>query len=107
LDHGDETPLWTREILAARLKKGFGLAVVGSTVSQHLNRLGLSDQFPWFHPREQDVHQVPRFVFETFPRIQRLAHKLGAEMAFEDEAGVGLRTAAARRGAPSAIRRRS
>jgi transposase len=29
---------------------------------------------------------------ETFPRIQRLAKKIGADIAFEDEAGVGLQT---------------
>lgn len=91
-DFGYDTILWTREILAELLNEKFDLDVGGSTVSLHLKKLGLSYQKPWFHAYEQDPAKVERFLQDTFPRIQRLAEKMGADIAFEDEAGVGLQT---------------
>ncbi|WP_200249881.1 IS630 family transposase [Thiococcus pfennigii] len=93
-DFGYDTALWTRDILAELLNKHFGLSVGGSTVGLHLRRLGLSYRKPWFRAREQQPHAVARFLNDTFPRIQRLAGKLNAEIAFEDEAGIGLQTQA-------------
>lgn len=91
-DFGYETVLWTRDILAELLELHFDIQVAGTTVSQHLKRLGLSYQTPWFRAAEQKPEAVERFVTDTFPRIQRLAEKLQADIAFEDEAGIGLRT---------------
>ena len=92
MDFGYDTVLWTREILAELLNEKFGVNVVGSTVSLHLTNLGLSYQQPWFRANEQDPHKVEHFLHDTFPRIQRLAEKIGADIVFEDEAGVGLQT---------------
>ena len=92
MDFGYDTVLWTREILAELLNEKYGIEVGGSTVSLHLNRLGLSYQTPWFRANEQDPEKVEHFLNDTFPRIQRLAEKIGADIAFEDEAGVGLQT---------------
>jgi len=39
---------------------------------------------------------VATLLAVTFPKIQRLAAKRGADIAFEDEAGVGLRTRSGR-----------
>jgi transposase len=39
---------------------------------------------------------VERFLNDQFPRLQRLAAKLGADIGFEDEAGVGIMTRAGR-----------
>jgi transposase len=89
---GYETVLWTREILAQLLKESFGVDVSGRTVSLHLRKLGLSYQKPRYRAKEQNAEEVAFFLNEKFPRIQRLAEKLGAKIAFEDEAGVGLRT---------------
>ncbi|MCF7978449.1 MAG: IS630 family transposase [Chromatiaceae bacterium] len=91
-DFGYETALWTRGILAELLKTHFDIQVAGTTVSQHLKRLGLSYQKPWFRAAEQKPEAVERFLTDTYPRIQRLAEKLHADIAFEDEAGIGLRT---------------
>lgn len=92
LDFEYDTALWTRDILAALLNKHFDINVAGFTVSLHLNNLGLSYQKPWFRANERDELEVKQFLNEKFPRIQRLAEKLGADIAFEDEAGVGLQT---------------
>jgi transposase len=92
VDYGYDTVLWTREILAELFKEEFGITVGDSTVSLHLKDLGLSYQKPWFRAKEQDPREVDHFLHETFPRIQRLAEKIGADIAFEDEAGIGLQT---------------
>jgi transposase len=106
-DFGYATALWTRDILAELLHKHFGLTVGGSTVGMHLRRLGLSYRKPRWRPREQSPAAVERFVNETFPRIRRLADKLHADIAFEDEAGIGLQTQAGKtwgeRGTPPAV----
>ena len=91
-DFGYDTVLWTREILATLLNERFDRSVGGSTVGLHLVRLGLSYQKSWFRANEQDVQKVARFLGDTFPRIQRLAEKMGADIAFQDEAGIGLQT---------------
>jgi transposase len=41
-DYGYGTPLWTCEILAALLARGFGVRVIAATVNAHLKKLGLS-----------------------------------------------------------------
>ena len=93
---GFNTVLWTREILAQLLWEEFAVAVSGRTVSVHLRKLGLSYQKPCYRAVEQDAAAVAFFLDEKFPRIQRLAQKMGADIAFEDEAGVGLGTHAGR-----------
>jgi transposase len=96
VDFGYDTTLWTRDILAELLKKEFGVAVSGSTVSLHLRKLGLSYQQPAYQDRDRDPGEVERFLNDNFPRIQRLADKLGADIGFEDEAGVGIMTRSGR-----------
>jgi transposase len=87
---GYDRALWTRDILAELINKEFGLDVVGSTVGKHLKKIGLSYQKPWFRSKEQDAEKVAQFLNDTFPRIQRLAKNISADIGFEDEAGVGL-----------------
>ena len=92
MDFSYDTALWTREILSELLKNEFGVTVAGSTISLHLQHLGFSYQKPWFRAEEQDEQKVDHFLTDTFPRIQRLAEKIDADILFEDEAGVGLQT---------------
>ena len=96
VDHGYDTVLWTRTILADLLKKHFGIAVSDSTVGLHLQRLKLSCQQPCYRALEQDPVKVADFLDVKFPKIQRLAEKMGADIAFEDEAGVGIMTRSGR-----------
>ena len=67
-----------------------------STVGLHLHQLDLSGQTPCYRAVEQDQAKVERFLEVKFPKIQRLAEKIGADIAFEDEAGVGIRTRSGR-----------
>ena len=92
VDHGYDTVLWNRDILAELLKQHFGIVVAGNTVSLHLHKMNLSYQRPCYRARERDPVKVARFLEVTFPKIQKLAERMGADIAFEDEAGIGLAT---------------
>jgi len=46
IDHGYDTLLWTRSILAELLNKHFGIGVSEATVGLHLHQLDLSCQNP-------------------------------------------------------------
>ena len=96
VDHGYDTRLWSRDLLAELLNQRFGIEVAGNTVSLHLHQLGLSYQTPCYRALEQDPAQVTAFLEVKFPMIQRLAAKLGAEIGFEDESGVGMSTRSGR-----------
>jgi hypothetical protein len=50
----------------------------------------LSYQKPCYRDVARDEQEVERFLNDTFPRIHRLADKMGADIGFEDEAGMGL-----------------
>ena len=90
-DHGYDTRLWTCDLLARLLFAKHGVRVIGETINHHLHRLGLTCQTPRDRPSEQDPAAVTRFVQDEFPKIQRFAQKIGAEIGFEDEAAVDLR----------------
>ena len=90
VEHGYDTNLWTRDLLAEMLKQEFGVSVSGLSVSLHLRKLGLSYQKPSYQDVARDEQEVEHFLNDTFPRIQRLADKIGADIGFEDGAGIGL-----------------
>ncbi|HJW29979.1 MAG TPA: IS630 family transposase [Saprospiraceae bacterium] len=96
INHGYDTVLWTRAILAELLNKHFGICVSESTVGLHLHQLDLSCQTPCYRALDQEQAKVMAFLEIKFPKIQRLAAKLGADIAFEDEAGVGIMTRSGR-----------
>jgi transposase len=88
--YGYDTDLWTCQMLADILKKEFGVVVGASAVDAHLIRLGLSYQKPQYVARERNAAEVERFLHIKFPLIQRVAERIGAEIAFEDESGVDV-----------------
>jgi transposase len=94
--HGYDTVLWTRDILAQLVKQYFQVEVSGNTVSMHLKKMSLTYQKPHYQAVEQDPHEVEAFLTRKFPIVQRVADKLRADIAFEDEAGVGLLTRSGR-----------
>ena len=72
------------------------MAVSHVTVYLHLKKLGLSCQKPAYQDVKRDPQAVEQFLNDKFPRIQRLANKIGADIGFEDEAGVGIMTRSGR-----------
>jgi transposase len=89
---GYDTNLWTCEILAGLLKSEFGVTVSDSAVRLHLKSLGLTSQKPEYQDAERDEREIEYFLDVKFPKIQRLAEKLGADIGFQDESGVGVMT---------------
>ncbi len=96
VEHGYDTLLWNREILATPVRKRFGVTVTGRTISGHLKKPGLSYRKPCYRAVAQDPGEVEQFLEDKFPRIKRLAAKPGADIAFEDEAGIGVSTRSGR-----------
>jgi transposase len=92
VDFGYDTRLWTCAILAELLKRVFGVTVSESAVRLHLKGLGLTSQKPAYQDAERDPHEIEYFLNVKFPKIQRLADKLGADIGFQDESGVGVMT---------------
>lgn len=89
---GYDTNLWTGVILAELLMQQFGVVVSDSAVRLHLKALGLTCQKPEYQDVNRDEQEIEYFLTVKFPRIQRLADKIGADIGFEDEAGIGVMT---------------
>jgi len=92
LDFNFDTNLWSSSILAELLKQRFNIVVGAVSVSLHLKALGLSYQKPCYRDNGFNPNEVERFLNNKFPLIKRLAVKMEADICFEDEAGVGVRT---------------
>lgn len=93
---GYDTKLWTLGILVDLLRRRFGIVVYPSTIANHLHKLNLSCQVPQYRSDAYDPAQAKRFITGTWPKIQWLADKLDADIAFEDEAGIGIMTRSGR-----------
>ena len=82
--------MWTIDILVELIKNEFGIEVCPAMVGNHLRKIGLSRQKPSYKSKAQKKEEVEQFLNDKFPRIQRLAEKMGADIGFEDEAGIHL-----------------
>jgi transposase len=91
-EFGYDTNLWTSAILADLLKQEFDVEVSESAVRLHLKAQDLTCQKPEYQDVKRDDQEIEYFFNDKFPRIQRLANKMGADIGFEDEAGVGVMT---------------
>jgi transposase len=92
VDFDYDTNLWGCPVLAALLLDKFRVTVSGTAVRQHLKSMGLTCQKPEYQDVARDGEEIAHFVNDKFPRIQRLAEKMAGDIAFEDEAGVGVMT---------------
>jgi len=92
LDFEYDTNLWTCNILVELLNKKFDVTVSESTVRLHLKKLGFSSQKPTYQDWDRDDREIEFFLDKKFPSIQKLAEKMGADIGFEDESGIGIMT---------------
>jgi transposase len=90
-DFGYDTTLWTCDLLAELTSQRYQVRVIGATINHHLHKLGLTNQKPNYIPLQQDPAAVEHYLNEKFPKIQKFARKVGADIGFEDEAAVDLR----------------
>ena len=88
LQYQFEFVLWTRRIVVGLIKQRFGLSLSETSVGRLLRQLGLSVQKPLYVAREKNPARVEYFLRVKYPQIRCLAKKLGADIYFEDEAGV-------------------
>ena len=80
--------LWTSRMLQTVIAKHLGVQLGKASVCRLLNQLGLSAQRPLWRAYQQDPETVKRWVQQEYPRIQREAQRVGAEIWFGDEAGI-------------------
>lgn len=80
--------LWTAKMLAAAIRKKFGISLSKASVCRLLHQLGLSPQRPLWRAYQQRPEDVERWLEEEYPQIRRLARREKATIYFGDEAGV-------------------
>lgn len=95
-DFGYDTELWTIKIIQSLLEKNYGVHVCQATVANHLHRAKLSCQVPEYRAYGYSQREVNAFLEWKWPIIQRVAEKLGADILFEDESGIGAITRSGR-----------
>jgi transposase len=83
-----EYALWTRRMVQAVIFKKFGIKLSLASVGRLLAQLGLSCQKPLVRAFQQNSSLVREWLKKEYPRIKAAAKRLGAQIYFEDEAGV-------------------
>lgn len=77
VEFGYDTNLWTCTVLAELLEQKFGVTVSDSAVRLHLKAMGLTCQKPEYQDLKRDKLEIEHFLNDKFPRIQRVAEKMG------------------------------
>ena len=80
--------LWTREMVKELMERKYGIKLSVVSAGRLLKKLGLSCQKPLMKAFQQDPVIVQQWIAEDYPKIKALAKSEGAEIYFEDEAGV-------------------
>lgn len=80
--------LWTLGIIRVVLKKEKGVELSKSAVCRLLQQMGLSPQRPLYRSYKQDPKELEKYLGRTFPKLRRLARRIGAEIYFVDECAV-------------------
>jgi transposase len=83
-----EFALWTSRMVGELIRTHLGVKLSKASVCRLLNQLGLSAQRPLWRAYQQDRAMVERWMAEVFPAIRERAKREGAQIWFEDEAGV-------------------
>jgi len=80
--------LWSSKLLAAAIKRKFGITLSKASVCRLLHQLGLSPQRPLWRAWQRDPAAVEKWLKKRYPAIRAAAKKAGGEIWFGDEAGV-------------------
>lgn len=80
--------LWTREAVAALIKRRTGRSLSLSTVGRLLGSWGFTPQKPVRRAYERDPDAVRRWLDHDYPAIERLAREMNAEIHWGDELGL-------------------
>jgi len=80
--------LWTRAMIRTAIWQRFAVRLSLPSIGRLLAQLGLTCQRPLYRAFQQDRSLVERWLRDEYPRIRALAKREGAEIFFEDEAGI-------------------
>lgn len=97
---GIAAPLWTRRAVGELIRQQCGITLAVRTVGLYLKRWGFTPKRPRRHARDQDPAEVRQWLEETYPAIEKRAHKEGAAIHWGDEVGVAADQQPARGYAP-------
>lgn len=80
--------LWTRQIVAELIQRRLKKKLSVTTVGRMLGEWGITPQEPLRRAYERDPEEIEKWKQQTYPAIKARAARRGAEIFFEDEAGV-------------------
>ncbi len=83
-----EFALWTREMVAALIKKKYGIVLAANSVGRLLGQLGISCQKPLHRAIERDEALVQKWLKTEYPKIRKMAVAQGADIYFGDAAHI-------------------
>lgn len=86
--YGFDFGLWTRQIVAALIEEKFGVELGVTAVGRLLARVGITPQKPLRRAYERDPKAIQAWQRDIYPALKERAKERGADIFFEDEAGV-------------------
>jgi transposase len=98
-----QATLWDRRAIQELIRIKIHKKISLQRVSDYTKRWGLTPQRPAKYAAEQDDKKLQEWLTATYPAIQKRAEKEGAEIHWEDESGISLKTYYARGYAPKGI----
>ena len=78
--------LWTREMVAALIRKKYGVTLAANSVGRLLAQLGITAQKPLHRALERDEALVQKWLKTEYPKIRKMAQNEGADIYFGDAA---------------------
>ena len=86
--YGFDFGLWTRRIVAELIQTRCGITVSVTAVGRLLYELEITPQKPLRRAYERDPAAIEKWKTVDYPRLRKRAKLRGADIFFEDEAGV-------------------
>jgi transposase len=78
--------LWTREMVAALIRKRYSVSLAANSVGRLLAQLGITAQKPLHRALERDEALVQKWLKTEYPKIRKMAQNEGADIYFGDAA---------------------